>query len=46
MDIKGKVSIVTGASGGIGLATAKLLSNKGAQLAFKRKAESTCQRIT
>jgi short-subunit dehydrogenase len=34
MDIKGKVSIVTGASGGIGLATAKLLSNKGAKLAL------------
>jgi NAD(P)-dependent dehydrogenase (short-subunit alcohol dehydrogenase family) len=34
MDIKGKVSIVTGASSGIGLATAKLLSNKGARLAL------------
>jgi short-subunit dehydrogenase len=34
MDIKGKVAIVTGASGGIGLATAKLLSSKGAKLAL------------
>jgi short-subunit dehydrogenase len=32
MDIKGKVAIVTGASSGIGLATAKLLSSKGAKL--------------
>ena len=28
MDVKGKVAIVTGASGGIGLATAKLLQAK------------------
>ncbi len=32
MDIKGKVAIVTGASMGIGLVTAKLLSEKGAKL--------------
>jgi short-subunit dehydrogenase len=32
MDIKGKVAIITGASSGIGLATAKLLSSKGAKL--------------
>ena len=32
MDIKGKVAIVTGASGGIGLATARVLSKKGAKL--------------
>jgi NADP-dependent 3-hydroxy acid dehydrogenase YdfG len=29
MDINGKVAIVTGASSGIGYATAKLLSKKG-----------------
>ena len=34
MDVKGKIAIVTGASGGIGLATAKLLSIKGAKLAL------------
>ena len=34
MDVKGKVAVVTGASGGIGLATAKLLSKKGAKLAL------------
>jgi short-subunit dehydrogenase len=34
MEIKGKVAIVTGASAGIGLATAKLLSKKGAKLAL------------
>ena len=32
MDVKGKVTIVTGASMGIGLVTAKLLSQKGAKL--------------
>jgi short-subunit dehydrogenase len=32
MDIKGKVTIITGASMGIGLVTAKLLSQKGAKL--------------
>ena len=31
MDVKGKVVIVTGASSGIGLATARLLSSKGAK---------------
>jgi len=34
MEIKNKVVIITGASGGIGLATAKLLSNKGAKVAL------------
>jgi short-subunit dehydrogenase len=34
MDVKDKVAIITGASGGIGLATAKLLSSKGAKLAL------------
>ena len=46
MDVKGKVAIVTGASGGIGLATAKLLSIKGANLALvarsKEKLEHAC----
>jgi short-subunit dehydrogenase len=34
MEIKGKVAIVTGASGGIGLATAKLLAKNGAKVAL------------
>lgn len=34
MDVRGKVAVVTGASGGIGLATAKLLTSKGAKLAL------------
>ena len=33
MEVAGKVAIVTGASSGIGLATAKLLFSKGAKLA-------------
>jgi short-subunit dehydrogenase len=34
MMIKDKIAIVTGASSGIGLATAKLLSKKGANVAL------------
>ena len=34
MDVKDKVAIITGASAGIGLATAKLLHKKGAKLAL------------
>lgn len=34
MDVKDKIAIVTGASSGIGLATAKLLSQKGAKVAL------------
>jgi short-subunit dehydrogenase len=41
VNVQGKVAIVTGASSGIGLATAKLLSKKGAKLAlvFRSKAK-------
>jgi short-subunit dehydrogenase len=50
MDIKNKVVIVTGASSGIGLATAKLLSEKGAKLALvarsKEKLEQLSKRLS
>lgn len=45
MEIKGKVSIVTGASGGIGLATAKLLSNKGAKLALVARSKEKLNQL-
>jgi short-subunit dehydrogenase len=49
MNIAGKVAIVTGASMGIGLVTAKLLSQKGAKLALvarsKDKLESLAKQI-
>src|SRR3989344_8351013 len=34
MNVKNKITIVTGASSGIGLATAKLLTTKGAKVAL------------
>ncbi len=40
MDVKGKVAIVTGASGGIGLATAKLLSSKGVKLSLVARSKN------
>ncbi len=40
MEIKGKVAIVTGASSGIGLATAKLLSRKGVKLALVARSKN------
>jgi short-subunit dehydrogenase len=39
MEIKGKVAIVTGASGGIGLATTKLLAEGGAKVALVARSE-------
>ena len=45
MDIKGKVAIVTGASGGIGLATAKLLSSKGAKLALVARSKDKLEHL-
>lgn len=45
MNVKGKVAIVTGASGGIGLATAKLLSSKGARLALVARTEDKLEKL-
>jgi short-subunit dehydrogenase len=45
MDVKGKVAIVTGASGGIGLATAKLLSSKGAKLVLVAHSKDKLEKL-
>lgn len=46
MDIKDKVAILTGASGGIGLATAKLLSKKGAKLALAARSKDKIEKLS
>ena len=45
MNLKGKVAIVTGASGGIGLATAKLLSSKGTKLALVARSKGKLEAL-
>jgi short-subunit dehydrogenase len=45
VDIKGKVAIVTGASGGIGYATAKLLSSKGAKLVLVARSKDKLDKL-
>lgn len=45
MEVKGKVAIVTGASSGIGLATAKLLSSKGAKLALVSRSKDKIEAL-
>jgi short-subunit dehydrogenase len=45
MEIKGKVVIVTGASQGIGLATAKLLSSKGAKVVLAARSEDIIKNL-
>jgi short-subunit dehydrogenase len=45
MDIKNKVAIVTGASAGIGFATAKLLSEKGAKLALVARSKNKLEKL-
>lgn len=42
MDVKNKIVIVTGASSGIGLATAKLLTERGAKLALVSRSGVLC----
>jgi len=46
MNIQGKVAIVTGASSGIGLATAQLLSKNGAKVALAARSLSKLQKIS
>jgi short-subunit dehydrogenase len=46
MDIQDKVAIVTGASGGIGLATAKLLTQKGARVGLAARSETKLRSLS
>ena len=46
MDIEGKVVLITGASGGIGLATAQLLAQKGARLALAARSTKKLEQVT
>jgi short-subunit dehydrogenase len=46
LDVKGKVAIVTGASSGIGLETARLLSKKGAKLALVARSKEELEHLT
>ena len=46
MNIKGKVAIVTGASSGIGLVTAKLLSSKGAKLVLVARSKEKLEALS
>lgn len=45
-NLKGKVAIVTGASGGIGLATAKLLASQGAKIALVARSKYKLDKIS
>ncbi len=46
MKIENKVAIVTGASSGIGLATAKLLSSKGARVALVSRSKEKLEKLS
>jgi short-subunit dehydrogenase len=46
MDVQNKVVIVTGASSGIGYATAKLLSEKGAKLALVSRSKEKLEQLS
>ena len=46
MNVKDKISIVTGASSGIGLATAKLLASKGAYVAFVSRSKDKLEKLS
>lgn len=45
MDISGKVALITGASEGIGLATARLFAEQGALLALAARSAETLERV-
>ena len=45
MDVNGKVAVVTGASGGIGLAVAKVLAGKGAKLALVARSKDKLEAL-
>lgn len=46
MDVHGKVAIVTGASSGIGLATARLLSSKGAKCVLVSRSKDKLEAVS
>jgi len=46
MEIKNKIAIVTGASSGIGLSTAKLLSEKGAKVALVSRSKEKLEKLS
>jgi NAD(P)-dependent dehydrogenase (short-subunit alcohol dehydrogenase family) len=46
MDVEGKVALVTGASTGIGLATAVLLAGNGAKLALNARSEDKLEELS
>jgi short-subunit dehydrogenase len=46
MDVKNKVAIVTGASSGIGLATAKLLTEKGAKVVLLARSKELLEKLS
>lgn len=46
MNIKGKVVIVTGASSGIGLATAKFFTKKGAKVALVARRKGKLNKLS
>lgn len=46
MDIQNKVAIITGASSGIGLATAKLLSENGAKVALIARSKDKLEKLS
>jgi short-subunit dehydrogenase len=46
MDVKNKIVIVTGASSGIGLATAKLLAKRGSKLALVSRSKEKLEKLS